>query len=296
MFDETTDVQALIEELGTPTKVAVTLANGYVSSQPPGTAPESDDPGAEASEASAPESGDAPPAETEAYPETSDEETAAGEEPGQTSDGAEAAEEAEAETEAEERSEPEAEQVPAEEATQTGEEIPAPEEVPAEEEPAQGEETEPEDVPPSAEVAAPAVADDAYAQETPAPGAEEKTIPAAPEQRQGANGFVRLLYWLFAILIGIPVTVFLIAIGIPFLAGGVWLIWTVIRIVPGAFAGFTLLSDILLLAGTGLVLLAVGLLLAWFGLWLSITLCRIWIGKVLLALGNRVTRGSARSE
>ena len=39
---------------------------------------------------------------------------------------------------------------------------------------------------------------------------------------------------------------------------------------------------------TNVLACAVGLLLAWFGLWLSMELCWLWVGKALTGLGKRL--------
>ena len=211
MFSEAKDPDALMEELGTPTKVAVELANGYVSSPPPPDTPQG--------------GGDTVPAPFPAGPEES----------------------------------------------------------------APLLQTDAEAAPPDTSAVEDAAPDDTDVLEPP-----ETEEPE--DAKQGGSAFLKLLYWVFAILVGIPVTVLLICFGIPFLSAGVWIIYTVIRSIPPVLGSFTLLSDILLLGGSGLISLAVGLFLSWFGLWLSIALCRLWIGKVLLSLGNRVMRGSGRTR
>ena len=54
------------------------------------------------------------------------------------------------------------------------------------------------------------------------------------------------------------------------------------------FGSPTLVSDMLLVGGATLLACAVGLLLAWFGLWLSMELCWLWVGKALTGLGRRL--------
>ena len=251
-FDKAEDPYALMEELGTPTRVAVELANGYVSSPPPADVP------------------------VEGALE------AAEQQPGQ-----EAAEDAERVS-----------SLPAEEAEPVAEAVAEPEPVP---------ETAAVSAPPSEALPDPIPETQAIAEAVPEPAPEPvpelapEPVPkpfAEPElfaereaPRPAAGPFVKLLYWLFTIVVGIPVTVLAVCLGLPFLSAGAWVIYTVCRIVPPLLNTFKLFSDTLLLGGTGLIALAAGLLLAWFGLWLSIALSRLWIGKVLMGLGSRVMGG-----
>ena len=48
----------------------------------------------------------------------------------------------------------------------------------------------------------------------------------------------------------------------------------------------SMFSDISLVAGTGLVICGVGLLIAWLGLWISVELGSLWINSVVLRLGR----------
>ena len=77
-------------------------------------------------------------------------------------------------------------------------------------------------------------------------------------------------------------------LGLPFLSAGGWVIYCVIQIVPPFMGSFILFSDTLLLGGAGLIALSGGLLLAWFGLWVSLSLCKLWVGKVLSPLAKRM--------
>ena len=153
---------------------------------------------------------------------------------------------------------------------------------------------EPASVPPAQSVPASSPMPDAGADPFYTPETEKeipafiRALDAEDARRSGSNGFVKFLYCLFAVAVGLPVTAVLVCVGLPFLAAGAWAIYTVIRIVPPFMESFVLVSDTLLLTGAGLAGLAAGLLIAWFGLWLSIALCRLWIGKVLLALGSRM--------
>lgn len=240
MFDEGGDPEAVMEQLGSPTKVAVELAQDYVSSRPPGEAVDRDAPEIEVislEQLLAEEDADpfpaAPPLPVEAE-----------------------------ETEA----------------------PPLPVETMEIETPAPEEEAEAPDAPAAEEPP------EMPADEPPAPPVWD---PPAPEKPGGA---VLAVYWALAVLIGLPVALALFCLGVPFMAAGVLLIVRTIGFVPGMFAAFNLLSDVLLVAGAGLVLLGLGLLLAWFGAWLSLTLCRLWIFRLVLPLGRRIRNGKEARE
>ena len=240
MFDDAGDPEAVMEKLGSPTKVAVELAQDYVSSRPPGEVVDRDAPEIEvisleqllAEEDAGVSLAPPPPIETM--------------------------------------------------------EIEAPAPLPVEER-----ETEPPD--PEAEAEAPdepaaEIPPEQFPDVPPAPPAWD---PPASEKPGGAEGAV---FVVLAVLIGLPVTLALFCLGVPFMAAGALVIARTINTVPGMFASFTLLSDVLLVAGAGLALLGLGLLLAWFGLWLSLTLCRLWIFRLILPLGRRIRNGKGARE
>ena len=97
-----------------------------------------------------------------------------------------------------------------------------------------------------------------------------------------------IAYLIPAIIIGLPVALALICVGLPFLAAGAAGIAFAVMSALAAVGMLSLVSDILLTLGAALVLCAVGLLLCWFGLWLSITLCRLWIGGAVVGLGRKL--------
>lgn len=103
-----------------------------------------------------------------------------------------------------------------------------------------------------------------------------------------ARPAVLILYVLLSVAIGLPIAVVLIAIGVPFalLGGGAaaGTVYGFIHMIPA----LTMFSDVLLVIGAGLVLIGAGLLVAWFGLWLSIKLGCAWIGGVIFRLGDRL--------
>ena len=124
--------------------------------------------------------------------------------------------------------------------------------------------------------------------------AEDETPEEAPEEAASAaeRGGVRtgalIGYLIPAVVIGLPVAVLLVCIGLPFLAAGAALIFTAVVQTLDFVARLRLVSDMLLTGGAALVACAVGLALCWFGLWLSMELCWLWVGKALIGLGRRL--------
>lgn len=114
--------------------------------------------------------------------------------------------------------------------------------------------------------------------------------PAAPEAR-GASAGAQAVYWLLAVVIGLPVAALLFCVGVPFMASGAGAAVVAAHTVSEMIGGFNLLSDSLLLIGGGLILAALGLLIVWLGLWVGISLVRLWVGKVILPLGRRLRYG-----
>ena len=126
----------------------------------------------------------------------------------------------------------------------------------------------------------------------PEPEAEpEERADAEPPETAGARGIrggALAAYLVPAIVIGLPVAVLLICIGLPFLLGGAWLIVSAIYEASKVLALLTLISDMLLVGGGTLIVCAVGLVLCWLGLWISMELCWLWVGKALVGLGRRL--------
>lgn len=136
---------------------------------------------------------------------------------------------------------------------------------------------------------APAPAEEPAPAPEPAPepeaAPEEKELPPAGKRvRSGALA----AFLVPAILIGLPIAVLLVCLGLPFLCGGGALIFSAIYEGMQVFPSLTLVSDMLLVGGAMLLACGVGLLLAWFGLWLSMELCWLWVGKALTGLGKRL--------
>ena len=147
----------------------------------------------------------------------------------------------------------------------------------------------------------PDVPDDAPKPETwvfdsaPAPAAEAlpepdgtPETPEPPVMEKRIRGGALAAYLVPAVLIGLPIAVALVCLGLPFLCGGAALIGTSVYEALQIFGSLTLVSDMLLVGGATLLACAVGLLLAWFGLWLSMELCWLWVGRALVGLGKRL--------
>ena len=116
--------------------------------------------------------------------------------------------------------------------------------------------------------------------------AEPEELPQPVEKRVKKGALAA--YLIPAIIIGLPVAVLLICLGLPFLAVGAGLVVTVVLSALAVVSVLTLVSDILLAVGAALVLCALGLLLFWLGLWISMELCWLWTDKVLVALGRKL--------
>lgn len=119
----------------------------------------------------------------------------------------------------------------------------------------------------------------------PEPELEEE--PAKPARRVRAFGLIVSI--LFGLVIGFPIAIVLICIGIPFLALGAAIVGAAAASVIEVVGMLSMVSDILVVAGVGVVIAALGLLLAWFGLWLSIALGRAWIGGVVFRACRAMT-------
>ena len=122
-------------------------------------------------------------------------------------------------------------------------------------------------------------------------GGESAAEIRSGQEKQGAGAGVLALYWVLAVVIGLPVAAVLFCVGVPFPAVGVSVVENAAVTVIRTVGNFKLISDTLLLGGGGLILGALGLLIAWLGLWISISLVRLWVGKVILPLARRLRYG-----
>ena len=143
------------------------------------------------------------------------------------------------------------------------------------------------ETPPAEELPLPETVSAAPAEPVPAPLPTAR--PAARKKRPVSPGGL-ILFLILLLLIGVPVTVAALSIGLPFLAGGAGLIAVAVPFVLRAIPVLKLIADLLLVFGSGLAASALGLLLAAFGLWLSIVLAWLWLGRVVLPRGRRLCR------
>lgn len=97
-----------------------------------------------------------------------------------------------------------------------------------------------------------------------------------------------IAYMIPAILIGLPVLILLICIGLIIAGLGAALGVFVVNSALVLIAQLGLVSDILLTVGVGLVLMTVALLLLWLGIWLGFSLCRLWVSGILVKLGRKL--------
>ena len=117
---------------------------------------------------------------------------------------------------------------------------------------------------------------------------KEEPEPAGPKRRIRPAALA--IYILAALVIGLPIVLLLIAVGAPLMALGGGMaggaVYTCLRLIMR----LSMVSDMLLMGGAALVLIGLGLLVFWLGLWISISLSRVWIGGVIIRLGDKLCR------
>ena len=111
--------------------------------------------------------------------------------------------------------------------------------------------------------------------------------PEKPRRKVRAIGLIGSI--LFGLIIGLPIAVVLICVGIPFIALGAGLGTIAVLTALSVIGLLAMFSDVLIIVGAGLVLCALAILLIWFGFWLSFELGWLWIGGVVLRLGRAMT-------
>ena len=117
---------------------------------------------------------------------------------------------------------------------------------------------------------------------------EEKTKPAEPKRR--IRPVALAIYILASLVIGLPVALLLIAVGTPLMALGGGMAAGAVYACLRLILRLSMVSDMLLMGGAALVLIGLGLLVFWLGLWISISLGRVWIGGVVIRLGDKLCR------
>lgn len=114
----------------------------------------------------------------------------------------------------------------------------------------------------------------------------EPEVEEAPPAKRKVRVFGLIVSWIFGLAIGLPLAIVLVCLGIPFLVLGCAIIAGVVWAVVSTLGLLTMFSDILVVVGGALIIGALGLFVAWLGLWLSLALGQAWIGGVVLRLGR----------
>ena len=122
----------------------------------------------------------------------------------------------------------------------------------------------------------------------PEEGGEEEEPPAPAGQKRQVRPAVLIVFILVSLAVGLPVTLLLIAVGAPFMALGAGMAGGAVYACMRLIARLSMVSDMLLVGGAGLMLIGLGVVVFWLGLWISITLARAWIGGVVVRLGNKL--------
>ena len=126
------------------------------------------------------------------------------------------------------------------------------------------------------------------AQALPAESPAEESGLAEKRKKRRVRGVALLFYTVAALLTGLPVALVLIALGVPFLLLGVGVVAGAVYLAMELIGMLNMVSDVLMVAGAGLLLVGIGVFFAWLGLWLSIELGCAWIGGVIFRLGAKL--------
>ena len=116
---------------------------------------------------------------------------------------------------------------------------------------------------------------------------QELPEPQPRKERRVSKGALAA-YLIPAILIGLPITVAALCLGLPILAAGAALVVEAVKAALAVIAALSLVSDILLMLGGALILCALGLLLCWLGIWISVELGYLWVDRVVFGLGRKL--------
>ena len=101
---------------------------------------------------------------------------------------------------------------------------------------------------------------------------------AEPEKEYVKVGWKAFLYFLIPGLVpGLPVFLVLFALSLVFLAIGVAAVAFAVGVFMSAFVGFNVVADMLLLIGAGASIFAVAMVLLWFGIWFLTQVCFGWV-------------------
>ena len=316
LLDNAEDEQELLESFGSPTKLAVTISRTYQRDERKLSVKSDSKADAAAAPAPAVRAPEAKPKETPAQPEQSyadiieeirreqaaeagveykpiffnEPEPAVEAAPAEdaTSETDEApAEDAPAETE-----EASAEDAPAETEEAPAEDAPAEtDEAPAEGAPAETDEAPAEDAPAETEEApaedATSETEEASAEDAPAETEEAPSEGAPAETELRTNVFLLIVYLIFAVPIGLALYAVLIALDLVLIGLGLGAAGAAIETLTFAFSGMAVFADAIMVAGMGLVEGAIGLVLLWFAVWLSIKDIGA-LSRGIVALGRKL--------
>jgi len=131
-------------------------------------------------------------------------------------------------------------------------------------------------------------------------GNPEEEAPAAedaqePEKEYVKVGWKAFLYFLIPGLVpGLPVFLVLFALSLVFLAVGVAAVGFAVGVFMSAFIGFNVVADMLLLIGAGASIFAVAMVLLWFGIWFLTQVCFGWV-RLIHRGGVRFSRKEVRA-
>ena len=107
---------------------------------------------------------------------------------------------------------------------------------------------------------------------------EEASAEEAPEKEYVKVGWKAFLYFLIPGLVpGLPVFLVLFALSLVFLAIGIAAIGFAVGVFMSAFVGFNVVADMLLLIGAGASIFAIAMVLMWFAIWFLTQVCFGWV-------------------
>ena len=123
----------------------------------------------------------------------------------------------------------------------------------------------------------------------PEEGAAETALEE-PEKEYVKVGWKAFLYFLIPGLVpGLPVFLVLFALSLVFLAVGVAAVGFAVGVFMSAFVGFNVVADMLLLLGAGASIFAIAMVLLWFGIWFMTQVCFGWV-RLIRRGGIRFSR------
>ena len=115
-----------------------------------------------------------------------------------------------------------------------------------------------------------------------------------PEKEYVKVGWKAFLYFLIPGLVpGLPVFLVLFALGLVFLAIGIAAVAFAVGVIVSAFIGFNVVADMLLLLGAGASIFAIAMVLLWFGIWFMTQVCFGWV-RLIHRGGVRFSRKEVR--